>query len=190
MVDIERLFLRFSARYQRAWTSLFPTAEAYAVAINEWALILAGVDAEGVEQALRRCLAEFPTLPPKPGEFLALTRPTAQELGLPSLDDAYRAALAGRWRVHPLVWHIVKAIGQYEFIRLSREESSRRFQEVYTWLVDEVIKRWQVDPAFELQIPATKTPRLGQDRPRRITAPGDARVHIAAIRKLLKHGGG
>ena len=185
-VDIEQLFLRLSARYQRAWTSLLPSDEAHNVALNEWALILEGVDAQGIERALRRCLVEFPRNPPKPAEFLALTRPSAEELGLPALDAAYRAALAGRWRAHPLVWHAVRIIGQYEFVRMSRDEASRRFREVYERLVEQVARKRQIDPAFELQIPATPPPRLGQDPPRRLTAPGTARAHIASIQKLLK----
>ena len=185
-MDIERLFLRFSARYQRAWTSLFPTAQAFEVALSEWALILNGVDADGIERALHRCLTAFPTHPPKPGEFLALTRPTARELGLPSLDEAYRAASAGRWRVHPLVWLIGRTVGFYEFARLNREEAWQRFQGVYRQTVDQVARRRQIDPRFELQIPVAAVPALPPYRTVRISAPGTARVHLAAIRKRLK----
>ncbi len=188
IVDIERLFLRLSARYQRLWTALFPTPEAYAVAVNEWALILEGIDVAGIERALRRCLTEFPTYPPKPAEFRALTQPRAQELGLPTLDVAYRAALERRWRYHPLVWHIVSTIGQYEFIRMPEGQVSQRFREIYEQLVEQVAKARQIDPNFQLRFPEAKVSQLTQDKPARVTAPGDARAHIATIRKRLAQG--
>ncbi|MCB1804709.1 MAG: hypothetical protein KDJ99_06030 [Candidatus Competibacteraceae bacterium] len=186
MIRIDALFLRFSARYQRAWTTLFPTPEAYAVAVTEWDFILTEVSDDGIERALQRCLAEFPTFPPKPAEFLALTRPTPAELGLPSLDEAYQAAIAQRWRAHPLVWHVVMAIGPYEFRRLSQDQARQRFGAVYQHVLDWIIEQRQRDPAFTLQFPALKTPRLTHDQPKKVTAPGDARVHLAAIRKKLQ----
>ncbi|MEZ5584934.1 MAG: hypothetical protein R3F37_21135 [Candidatus Competibacteraceae bacterium] len=170
--------MRFAARYQRAWTALFPTPEAYTVAINEWGLILDGVDAVGIERALQRCLTAFVSYPPKPAEFLILTRPTAQELGLPPLEEAFKAAVERRWRMHAIVWHVVTVIGQYEFGLLSQDEASKRFGAVYEQLVEQVAKQRQSNPGFELKIPETATLPLGQDAPKCITAPGDARVHI------------
>ena len=187
--DIEHLFLRFSARYQRTWTSLFPTPEAYDVALSEWALILADVDTAGIERALKRCLVEFPTYPPKPAEFYALTWPTAIELGLPTLEEAYRAAINRRWRMHPLIWHTVAVIGQFEFPRLPSDKSRRRFEEIYHQLLQFVAEQRRIDPAFSLQLPDSHVPKLAYDKPKRITAPGDARVHIAAILQQLKRGG-
>ena len=56
---IESLFRRFEVRYQRAWSSLMPTPETQALALQEWDLILAEVSATGIERALKRCVAEF-----------------------------------------------------------------------------------------------------------------------------------
>ena len=183
---IEQLFLRFSARYQRAWTSLFPSAQAFDVALQEWATILDGIDEAGIERALRRCLTAFPTYPPKPAEFLALTRITPAELGLPSLDVAFRAAVAQRWRDHPLVWHAVTAIGQYEFQRLPSDQARRRFDEVYETIVAYVAEQRRNDPDFTLRFPHGRIRRLGRDRAATVTAAGDARAHLAAIRHQLR----
>jgi hypothetical protein len=176
---IEQLFLRFSVRYQRGWTSLFPTAEAYRVARNEWALILAEVDAAGIERALQRCLAEFPTYPPKPAEFLVLTQPTPDELGLPSLEVAYRAASQRRWRFHPLVWQIVQVIGPWRFRSLPESEARACFAEHYHALVA------QVAAGRQLHLPEKRAPRLTQ-KPSPVTAPGAARAHLARIKALLR----
>ena len=186
MPTIGRLFLRFSARYQRAWTSLFPSPQAFEVALTEWALILDGVNTEGIERALRRCLVEYPTSPPKPAEFLALTAPTPEELGLPSLEDALRAALAQRWRSHPLVWHVVSTIGQYEFLRLSHDQACSRFRAVYPEWVAYVAEQRRDDPDFSLQLPETQVRQIRQETPPKVTAPGDARSHLATIRKKLR----
>lgn len=185
MTMIERLFLRFSARYQRTWTSLFPSAEAFDIALQEWAVILADVNAVGIERALHRCLKEFPTYPPKPAEFLALTRPSADELGILPVDTAFRAAIEQRWHQHPIVWHVVTAIGQYEFRRMPHRQAWHRFGDVYEQFLNLLIEKRRNDPGFELQIPNQHYPSLSHDKPTTITATGDAHAHIAAIRRRL-----
>ena len=115
-----------------------------------------------------------------------MTRPTPQELGFPTLEEAYRAAVMQRWRAHPAIWHTVTAIGPYEFRHLSQTQAWQRFAQMYQKLLDWVAEQLNDDPDFCLQLPDKQTQQLVQDKPKRITTPGDARAHLAVIRKHLR----
>ena len=96
--------------------------------------------ARGLERCIReRADAWPPTLP----EFQRLCQPTPEELGLPSVEDAYRVACLQRpdWQsVHPIIWHARQAVGAFDLISLPEVRTRPRFEAVYQALVQRALK--------------------------------------------------
>ena len=116
-----------------------------------------------------------PTLP----EFRALCTPTAEDLGLPTPDAAYReAALADRdhqWS-HPAVLAAAQAAGLFELRTLPEAKSRPLFE----WAYEIVTRRVLAGEQFAAPIPQAleKLPTP--------TRPDVAETALTAMRSLLR----
>lgn len=90
-------------------------------------------------RGLERCIRERadpwpPTLP----EFRRLCQPATEELGLPTVEEAYRVACLQQpdWSgVPPIVWHARPAVGVFELISEPASRTRPRFEAIYQALV-------------------------------------------------------
>ena len=140
---IARLWRRMAAIYSHRWTSSYGEAIDADGRLTDtgqcWADGLHDLSLADLKRGLHRCVHERadpwpPTLP----EFRYLCQPTPEELGLPTVEEAYRVACLQQpdWLgVHPLVWHARLAVGVFELLSEPASRTRPRFEAVYQALV-------------------------------------------------------
>ena len=124
------LWRRMTRIYGHRWTSAFGAKDD-----ATWLRGLHGLTSAQVGHGLSRCATHRadgwpPTLP----EFRALCTPTAEDLGLPTPDAAYReAAMADRdhqWS-HPAVYAAAQGVGLFELRTFPESKSRPMFERAY-----------------------------------------------------------
>lgn len=120
-----------------------PTPEAVKIAISEWEDEVKNLSLEQIKKGLEKCKDPFgrhvefpPTLP----QFICLCFPDAEEIGIPSVEEAYRQALCPSLERHSLVQNAIDCIGSYTFKMMSEAEARRRFMPIYAQLRDRSLK--------------------------------------------------
>lgn len=131
---IEVLFKTFARRWSHRWEKTFtdPKARALwkrdlqALGVTDW---LMGV---GLHKSAS---LEWP---PSPAEFAALCHPTAEDLGLPDIDTAYRRACVSSW-THPAIYEAAKRVGTFEIRSMPESKSRPLFERAYKAVCAEVL---------------------------------------------------
>lgn len=115
--------------------------------------------------------------PPEMVDAIAMCRPTPEEFGLPSADEAYRDACHHRWGRHAVVYATAERVGVAE-VR-SDARARPQFEREY----ERVCAEWMAGARFE-------RPQLVQieQRPPVKASKETAQEHIAKMRRLV--GGG
>lgn len=80
------------------------------------------------------------TWPPEMVDALNLLKPTHEELGIPSCDQAYRAATHSRWTLHPVVYETARRVGVYELQTRGEARSKPEFEREYARVCDELMR--------------------------------------------------
>ena len=168
------LWRRMSRIYGHRWTSAFGAKDD-----STWLRGLRDMTPAQVGHGLSRCATHRadgwpPTLP----EFRALCTPTAEDLGLPTPDAAYReAALADRdhrWS-HPAVFAAAQAVGLFELRTLPEAKSRPLFERAYEIVTCRILAGEQFD---------APVPRALEKLP--VSARSDvAEAALTAMRALL-----
>ena len=94
-------------------------------------------------------------------EFRQLCQPTPEEVGLPTVEDAYQVACRQKpdWsRVHPIVWHARQAVGVFELISEPSSRTRPRFEAVYQVLVRRALAGERFTFPADLTTPALTHP--------------------------------
>ncbi|MHB1752184.1 MAG: replication protein P [Acidiferrobacter sp.] len=169
------LWRRMTRIYGHRWTSAFGATDD-----STWLRGLRGLTPAQVGHGLSRCATHReggwpPTLP----EFRALCTPTAEDLGLPTLDAAYReAALADkdhRWS-HPAVYAAAQAAGLFELRTLPESKSRPLFERAYEIVTRRVLAGEQFDAPVPRALEKLPVP----------TRPDVAEAALTAMRALLR----
>jgi hypothetical protein len=92
-----------------------------------------------IAAGLRQCAESGEAWPPSLPEFKGLCKPSNDDLGLPSADEAYRAAAQADWSLHPIVWHTAKMVGSYELRNGAEAVTRPRFMRAYAEMVNRVM---------------------------------------------------
>lgn len=110
-----------------------------------WVDQLSACTRADILRGLSRLRTERPEWPPGAAGFAELCTPTAEDLGLPTLESAYRSACNGDWS-NPAVWHAVQTLGARR-LRMQPERQTRRpFEKIWQYIVTEVRSGRQFDP--------------------------------------------
>lgn len=136
---VNALFQELQAIFP-AWRQAWPDDKALAAAKKSWIKGFMAADITKIEQiryGLEQCRADGCVFVPSVGQFIAWCRPTAEMLGLPELDKAYREAVTNshpaatpRWS-HPAVHHAACETGFYALNHLQEEQSRKLFARNY-----------------------------------------------------------
>lgn len=130
-----------------AWKQAFPTDDLLKTAKNQWsiALLEARVNQNQLNLALRKLRQTPDDFFPSVGKFLELCKPTAEDFGLPSFEDAYRevcdkCGYVGHieWS-HPAVYHAISQVGLFDFRQMTNERAFEAFKAAYKATVKAVI---------------------------------------------------
>ena len=150
--------------YGHRWTSAFGATDD-----STWLRGLHGLTPAQVGYGLSRCATHReggwpPTLP----EFRALCTPTAEDLGLPTLDATYReAAMADkdhRWS-HPAVYAAAQAAGLFELRTFPESKSRPLFERAYEIVTRRVLAGEQFDapvPRALEKLPTSARPEVAE----------------------------
>lgn len=131
------LFRRFEVLYRAKFTDNFPAENDVAEWVSIWTRALAGTTGEQIKIGLERCAREREWPPIAPAEFLPLCTPRAEDLGIPSADEAFVVAchasrpgsslsmsddMGRRWK-HAIVLHVVRDV-RIDMFNLAQQRSS------------------------------------------------------------------
>lgn len=136
--DIYRLFERIGAIYGISWRNQYPSSRLVEIACSMWLSGLADKSDMDIEIGLRKCQERKSGFAPNLPEFHALCALTAEDLGLPCVEDAYYLAAKGDLSI-PAIYYAVQAIGQYEFRRMPSGAARRMFDQQYKRFCDLVV---------------------------------------------------
>ena len=183
---LQWLWLAMAGRYGYRWDRQF--GQIGGPAFEVWRLDLQGLSPSQIKLGFHKCRSRANGWPPGSLEFRALCQVTPAELGLPDETAAFRAACQQRpdWAgLHPIIWHARQDIGAWELTHEPVERLWPRFQAVYQRLVQRALAGETFAYPPELAVP-----RLAWEKPKVITAPGDARAHVQHLLALLRRGRG
>lgn len=127
---------RIFPTFYKAW----PTQEEFEGAKREWYKAFMQARLNRVEQ-IRYGIEKYRLLPnpfvPSPGQFIAMCKPTAEDLGLPSVHLAYREACLNshpqaekKWS-HDAIYHAAKETGFHQLSTLPQAQSFVMFERNY-----------------------------------------------------------
>lgn len=93
---IQKIFMEFSLQFGSAFDSkILKNGEGYQQAlIKKWCSILSGIHPIMIELGLKKVEKSGRTFPPNPSEFLALCQLTAEDLGLPTVEESYHVIMS------------------------------------------------------------------------------------------------
>ena len=169
-----RLWIRMTRIYGHRWTSSFGETDD-----GTWAKGLRGLSGEQIALGLSRCVVSGEAWPPTLPEFRALCTPTAEDLGLPPRDAAYReAAMADRdhlWS-HPAVYAAAQAVGLFEMRTLPESKSRPLFERAYEIVTRRALAGEQFDAPLPKALEKISTP----------ARPEVAAAALIAMRALLR----
>lgn len=126
---------------------MYPTESEVSVAANIWAigLIEARLKPNQIKHGLLKSVTDSKYCPDLPS-FIALCKPSAEDMGFPALADAYDEACRNahparidrRWS-HPAILHAAEQVGGYELRNLSKDISKPLFAEAYQRTMNAVL---------------------------------------------------
>lgn len=130
-----------------AFRQAYPTETEFNAAKREW---VKGFlqhhinNFEMLNQGLSKLRALNTPFIPSIGQFIALCQPSPEDLGLPSMEKAYKNAVSN---AHPSSHHknwacdevkeAVKRIGSYNFSHMTEKEAKKAFESVYKEIISE-----------------------------------------------------
>jgi hypothetical protein len=136
---VNDLFLIFQSIFP-AFKQSWPTETDFENAKREWlkAFKYAKLtEIESIKRGVNKFRISASPFVPSPGQFISMCNPTAEELGLPPVDTAYKEACynshptAQRKWSHPAVEHACKQTGFHELSTLSQLQSKPLFERNY-----------------------------------------------------------
>lgn len=131
-----------------AWKQAFPTDELLKTAKNQWsiALLEAKITQDQLTLAMRKLRQSPDDFFPSVGKFLELSKPSPQELGLPTFETAYREVSSKcgyvghvEWS-HPAVYHAITQVGIYDFSQMTHDKALSAFKNAYKLTVEAVMR--------------------------------------------------
>ena len=76
--------------------------------------------------------------PPNALAFRALCIPRGEDLGFPSLDEAFQQAIGNRTEKHPAVVHTLRHLDSYALRRMPGGDAQRLFATAWQKTIDEI----------------------------------------------------
>jgi len=151
-MNFAEVFNRFFTALQAifpAWKNAFPTTQHLEAAKRQWleALVENGIDSsERLNIGLKKARDEGGDFFPSPAKFVAWCKPTPQDFGLPTFENAYRevcdkCGYVGHveWS-HAAVYHAISQVGIYDFRQMTHDKALSAFKNAYKLTVEAVMR--------------------------------------------------
>lgn len=182
-VVINGLFRQLRAIFP-AWKQAWPDMASYKAAKKEWlqAFLEAGLRSlDQLKFGLMGARQSGKDFIPAPGVFIGWCTPTAEMLGLPTLEAAHREACRnahpcmagqGKWS-HDAVWHTAKECGFESLNKLQTPLSLKLFERNYAITVRRLIEGLPLKKmplALPAEVAPRRTPEVGNSALAKIRA--------------------
>jgi hypothetical protein len=167
-----------------AWRHAFPTQGELDRARKTWAkaFIENGLTEKNqLMVGLRVARAQEVPFFPSPGQFMGWCKPTPEQFGLPSMEQAYREAISGR-SSHPAV-ALARQETRWERQSLRECEYRKVFERAYTIAVRRVMNGEQLDLDIVRALPKKGEVTMTPERRKQLGTEG-----IASLRAALTGG--
>lgn len=142
---VNMVFTRFKSIYGHKFESTYGDSASLDLARREWAYCIQGYSEPQLARALHESKLKY-AWPPAIAEFVALLRPSPEELGLPSTLQAYHEACRCRqdprtfaW-THPIIFHATQAVSLWRIQHSSEKDVWPLFEKEYNSLLDRMYK--------------------------------------------------
>lgn len=144
---VGEIFTALQTAMPARFSTMYPTPAEIKTAASIWAigLIEARLTPKQISYGLAKAITNTKYCPDLP-DFIALCRPTPEDMGLPTLEAAYIEAcynanpglLDRKWS-HPAVFHAYQQVGPYELRTLPKKQSLPQFEVAYQRTVSAVL---------------------------------------------------
>lgn len=144
---INLLFAELKAVHP-AWRHAWPDKATEDAAKVSWTKAFTAAGMRSIEQiryGIERCRQSGSPFMPSVGQFMDWCRPTPENMGLPSVERAYRQACAASHpaadasNLHPAVWHAACEAGLFLLANQPESKSRPVFERAYAITVDMVL---------------------------------------------------
>jgi hypothetical protein len=132
---MELLWRRMTEIYGSRWESSYgdqPT-DGWATAIGD---LSPGMIRAGLAKMAKQ--GNHNAWPPTALEFRALCIPSGEDIGLPSLDEAFQQAIGNRTEKHPAVVHTLRHLDSYALRRMPGADAQRAFARAWQKTIGEI----------------------------------------------------
>jgi len=132
---MELLWRRMTEIYGHRWASSYgeqPT-DGWATAISD---LSPGMIRAGLAKMAKQ--GNHNAWPPTALEFRAICIPSGEDLGFPSLDEAFQQAIGNRTEKHPAVVHTLRHLDSYALRRMPGGDAQRLFATAWQKTIDEI----------------------------------------------------
>lgn len=174
-VKVVNLLFRELQAIFPAWRQAWPDDDTLQAAKRSWvkAFMSEGIDRIGqVRHGIEQCRTLATAFAPSVGQFMAMSRPAPERLGLPPVEQAYAQAIAnahpGKARVaswsHQAVYHAAVQCGFHALLTLSGEASLQLFERNYQITVRRLIDGLplrDIPAGLPSRSPGQRTPEVG-----------------------------
>lgn len=135
---IKNLWARMSSVYGYRWKSAYGPKDD-----GTWLHALQGLTPEQLSRGVKRAIKKFQTWPPTLPEFRALCE-SAEDLGIPSVSDAYRLAMLEIAKFQPqwsnaVVYAMACEFGVRRLSEIPQAQAWSEWQEVYARISQRVV---------------------------------------------------
>ena len=140
--DIDELWLRMSKMYGHKFTSTYGTLDD-----GTWCRGLSDLAPAQLGVGLSRCVTRKDPWPPNLPEFRGMCLPTAQDLGIPDVDEAYQLATvrSNSGNRQEAVQRVVDLIGVFEL----RTGSIKKMKPIFDRAYKAVTEKMLIEAAME-----------------------------------------
>ena len=170
---VNNLFVELTGIFT-AWRQAWPDNTALAAAKRNWvqAFMAAGIrDMRQIQHGLQQCRLSGSDFAPSVGKFIQWCQPSPQDMGCPTVEQAYLQACAlahpaaDRENAHPAVWHAASEVGLYELANLPTDRSRPMFERAYAMTLD-MLAKGQPLRSIPKALPATVHVQASPERAR------------------------
>lgn len=170
---VAKLWRLMTEVFGHRWASAYGASDS-----GTWAKGLAGLDSEDVGRGVRRVIEAGMDWPPSLPEFRKLCEPDEADLGLPTMNQAYRAAARRDWSLHLAVYHAAKIVGIWELEQKPEYITRPQFEKAW----GSIVKRIRAGEKLDGPIDAPKIERSKESKS------NHAKLHLEKIRQILGSG--
>lgn len=173
MLSVQEIFLTLQTAMPARFSSMYPTKDEVVLASRIWAigLIEAKLSPNQIRHGQAKAIIDSKYCPDLPS-FIALCKPSAEDMGLPTPAEAYEEACrnahpgqADRQWSHPAIYHSAQQVGLFELRSLEKHKTLPLFEAAYQRTVEAILNGEELPEIPKALEDLTNKPRPANWKP-------------------------